>query len=87
MVNRAAPISASRKASDLNARLLSLADQEILSGGDEGFLFPDYEVMEATLLMPRGQAAALERAANRQGLTAGRLIRRLLQSWLSSDGR
>lgn len=38
----------------------------------------DQEVVELALLLPRWQAEALEEAAHRRGLTAGQMLRRLV---------
>jgi len=44
---------------------------------------PDEEVVEVPLLLTHGQAAVLEAVASEQGLTAGQLLRHLLQDFLS----
>ena len=44
-------------------------------------------VVELGLLLPRGQAAALEAAAHRRGLTAGQLLRCLLRDFLATSER
>jgi hypothetical protein len=43
-------------------------------------------VVEIPLLLPGWQAEALERAAHLQGLTAGELLRQLLQQYLARKG-
>ena len=40
------------------------------------------DVVEIPLLLPNWQAEALENAAHQQGLTAGEMIRHLLQEFL-----
>ena len=40
-------------------------------------------VVEIALLMPDWQAAALEEAAHRRGLTAGQMIRRLIEEYFT----
>src|SRR5438046_642006 len=49
-------------------RQMSLARLEA-AGGRRGTLFPDGEVVELALLLPTGQATALETAARQRGLT------------------
>jgi hypothetical protein len=49
--------------------------------------FPPAEVVEVALLLPSGQAAALERVAHRRGLTLGQLVRRLVRDCLAGAGR
>jgi hypothetical protein len=44
-------------------------------------------VVELGLLLPGGQAAALEAAAHRCGLTTGQLLRRLLRDFLATSER
>jgi hypothetical protein len=48
------------------------------------------EVVEVPLLLPGWQVSALERAAHRQGLTAGEMVRHLLRDFfaggLSGEG-
>jgi hypothetical protein len=46
----------------------------------------DGEVMEVQFLLPQWQAAALEQAASRQGLTSGQLTRRLIRAYLAKAG-
>jgi hypothetical protein len=45
------------------------------------------EVVELGLLLPRGQALALEAAAHRRGLTTGQLLRHLLRDFLATSER
>jgi hypothetical protein len=40
---------------------------------------------EVTLLLPSGQAAALERVARQRGLTVAQLLRRLIRDCLASE--
>ena len=44
---------------------------------------PDGEVIELALLLPPGQVTALERAARREGLTLGQMVRRLIHDFLA----
>ena len=41
----------------------------------------DGEIVEFSVLLPGWQAAALEAAARGQGLTAGQMVRRLIQDF------
>jgi hypothetical protein len=41
--------------------------------------------MEVELLLPREEAAALERAAHRRGLTVGQLLRGLIRDCLAAE--
>jgi hypothetical protein len=43
----------------------------------------DGEIVEFSLLLPGWQAAALEKTASGQGLTAGQMVRRLIQDFFS----
>jgi hypothetical protein len=43
----------------------------------------DGEIVEFSLLLPGWQAAALEKTASDQGLTAGQMVRRLIQDFFS----
>jgi hypothetical protein len=43
---------------------------------------PSGEVSELLLLMPAGDATALERAAGRRGLTVGQMLRLLVRDFL-----
>jgi Ribbon-helix-helix protein, copG family len=55
---------------------------------DKGNVFlQDVHVAEVHLLLPSDQAAALEHLAERQGLTAAQLIRRLITGHLVRRGR
>jgi hypothetical protein len=56
-----------------------------LIGSTESLVRLDGEMMELVLLLPTGQAAALEHAARRQGLTSGQLTRRLIAAFLAGD--
>jgi hypothetical protein len=47
---------------------------------------PDHEMLELVLLLPARQAFALERAARRQGRTAGQVLRRLVREFLAEGG-
>jgi hypothetical protein len=49
---------------------------------DEGFPPFDGEVTELSVLVPGGQAVALEQAAHQRGLTAAQMLRRLIQDFL-----
>jgi hypothetical protein len=40
------------------------------------------EVLELPLLLPAGDASALERAAHRRGLTVGQMLRALVRDFL-----
>src|SRR5260370_34004433 len=51
----------------------------------EGLVPLDGEVAELTLLVPCWQAADLEKAAGTQGITAGQLLRRILQQVISTS--
>ena len=42
---------------------------------------PEGDLVELTLLLPAWQAAALETAANNQGLTAGQMMRGIIQDF------
>jgi hypothetical protein len=54
----------------------------------EGAAVPvDAEVVEMALLLPRGQAAALERAALRRHVTVGQLLRHLIGVYVDGPGR
>lgn len=46
---------------------------------------PGPGVVEVPLLLPAGLAAELEAAAARHGLTAARLVRRLLRGYLAAE--
>jgi hypothetical protein len=65
---------------------MSLARLEA-AGGGRGTLFPDGEVVELTLLLPPGQAAALETAARQRGLTTAQLARQLVRDFLARLGK
>ncbi len=52
----------------------------------EPVLPEDSEVMEVVLLLPRSQAAALEEAARRWGLTTGQVLRGLIRKFLAGVG-
>jgi hypothetical protein len=55
--------------------------------GLSGLLVPlDAEMTEMLLLLPSAQAAALERAARRHGLTSAQLTRRLINHFLEGEG-
>ncbi len=54
-----------------------------LDGGPAG---AGSAVEELTLLLPAGQAVALEAAAHAAGLTTGQLVRRLLSEFLGQTG-
>jgi len=56
------------------------------AGGRRGTLFPDGEVVELALLLPTGQATALETAARRRGLTTAQLARQLVRDFLDRSG-
>ena len=43
-------------------------------------LSSDSDVVELPLLLPRWQVDALEEAANRQGMTTGQMIRRVISN-------
>jgi hypothetical protein len=45
----------------------------------EGLVPLDEEVAELTVLVPTWQVAALEKVAGRRGITAGQLVRSILQ--------
>jgi len=44
-------------------------------------------VVELSLLLPGGEAAALEAAASARGLTVGELVRRLVRDWQKRSGK
>ena len=44
-------------------------------------LFPDDELVELALVLPRWQIDALATAARRRGLTAGQILRRLIGAY------
>ena len=50
----------------------------------EGLVPLDGEVTELSLLVPSWQAAALEKVAGSQGISAGQLVRRILQQVVGS---
>jgi hypothetical protein len=62
-------------------------DRNNVPSRTEGGFLPDAEVAEVTLLLPGGQAFALERVAHQRRLTVGQLIRRLIRDYLVSDGQ
>jgi hypothetical protein len=74
-----------RTADTRNARVPSLTDQDNVPGRSQEDSLPDGEVAEVVLLLPSGQAASLERAAHRRGLTVGQLIRCLIRECLASE--
>jgi hypothetical protein len=43
----------------------------------------DGEIVEFSVLLPGWQAVALEKTASGQGLTAGQMVRRLIQDFFS----
>jgi hypothetical protein len=43
------------------------------------------DVVELSLLLPGWQLSALEKASRRQGVTAGQMVRRLVQQYLLED--
>ena len=45
---------------------------------DRDVISLDSEMVEVAMLLPRWQLAALESAAQRQGLSAGQMLRRLI---------
>jgi hypothetical protein len=45
----------------------------------------DQEVVELPLLLPRWQAAALEAAARRRGMTTGQMLRRVIGDLFGPD--
>jgi hypothetical protein len=45
------------------------------------------EVVEVPLLLSAGQMSALEEAAHRRGLTAGEMVRRLLQDFIGAPAK
>jgi hypothetical protein len=45
------------------------------------------EVTELPLLLPSGEASALEQAARRRGLTVGQMLRQLVREFLHEAGR
>jgi hypothetical protein len=47
----------------------------------------DQEVVELPLLLPRWQAAALEAAARRRGMTTGQMLRRVIGDLFGPDER
>ena len=49
----------------------------------EGRQSPDPEVVEVPLLLPGWQVSALERAAYHRGLTAGEMVRSVLQDFIT----
>ncbi len=51
----------------------------------EGLKPLDGEVAELSLLVPCWQAAALEKAAGTQGISAGQFLRRILQQAISTS--
>jgi hypothetical protein len=51
---------------------------------DEMFSRQSAEVIEIPLLLSAGQMAALEKAAHHRGLTAGEMVRQLLQEFIAS---
>jgi hypothetical protein len=53
--------------------------------GSIGSVPPDREVTEVPLLLPAWEAALLEEAARRRGLTVGRMLRRLVRDLLRAD--
>jgi hypothetical protein len=69
---------------DPRVRLRSSTEGDKVFGRMERVFFPDAEMVELMLLLPRGDAAALEQLAYREGLTVGQLMRRLLQDGLAS---
>jgi hypothetical protein len=48
---------------------------------DQDYFLAKEGIVELALLLPDWEAAALEEAAHRRGLTAGQLIRRLIQDY------
>jgi hypothetical protein len=72
-----------RKAlSSLSERLV---DRDYVAGTGS-LTFPLYaEIAEVALLLSGGQAAALERAAHRQRVTVGQLLRCLIQNHLANE--
>jgi hypothetical protein len=52
-------------------------------GSTESIFFPDADMAEVALLLPSREAADLERVAQRQGLTVGQLVRRLIRGYLA----
>ena len=54
---------------------------------DDGFLPFDGEITELAVLLPGGQALALEQAAHDRGLTAAQMLRRLIQDFLKPGPR
>jgi hypothetical protein len=56
------------------------------NSGTAGILsHPAGEVVELALLLPAGQAAALEAAAGQQGLAVGPLLRGLIRDFLEQS--
>jgi len=51
---------------------------------DRDVISLDSEMVEVAMLLPRWQLAALESAAQRQGLSAGQMLRRLIGSSVAS---
>jgi hypothetical protein len=76
-----------RNTSAPSAPLWNLTGQANVTGRREGVARPEAEVAEVALLLPPGQAAALERAAHRRGLTVGQLIRCLIRDYLAGEAR
>jgi hypothetical protein len=65
---------------------MSLERIEIVARGCGVIPFPDEEVAELALLLPTGQAAALEAAARQRGLTTAQLTRQLIRDFLDQFG-
>jgi hypothetical protein len=60
-------------------------DRHSSRGRLEANILADSEVAEVPLFMHAGQLVALERAANRRGLTVGQLIRWLIRDCLAGE--
>jgi hypothetical protein len=63
----------------------SQAEAVIIADVDD-LLAPEGAILEVPLLMSDWQMAALERAAHRNGVTAGELLRHLLHDFLAHAG-
>ncbi|MBY0522255.1 MAG: hypothetical protein K2R98_02590 [Gemmataceae bacterium] len=63
--------------------MTALRSQALLNAAASDMTRPEVEIVEMSLLLPSWQAAALENAAQDQGLTTAQMVRQLIRDFFN----